>query len=59
MLLEDRLVHGWPWAHGVEYDLPGGIAVNLHPLPLALGAFVLALGWWLGRRRHAAVPENV
>ncbi|HET7341013.1 MAG TPA: TerC family protein [Methylomirabilota bacterium] len=59
MLLEDRLVRGWPWTHGPEYDLPGGIAISLHPLPLTLGALIVVLGWWLGRRRHAAVPENV
>jgi len=59
MILEDRLVHRWPLAHGVEYDLPGGIAVNVHPLPLALGAVILAIGWWVGRRRHAELPENV
>jgi len=59
MILEDRLVQRWPLTHGVEYDLPGGIAVNVHPLPLALGAVVMAIGWWVGRRRHAELPENV
>ncbi len=59
MILEDRLVRRWPLAHGVEYDLPGGLAVNLHPLPLALAVVIMAIGWWRGRHRHAAVPENV
>jgi YjbE family integral membrane protein len=59
MILEDRLASRWQLARGVEYDLPGGITVNLHPLPLALGAVIMALGWWRGRRRHAEMPENV
>jgi YjbE family integral membrane protein len=59
MILEDRLVRGWPWTHGPEYDLPGGFVVDLHPVPLALGVGIIALGWWRARRRHAAVPENV
>jgi YjbE family integral membrane protein len=58
MILEDRLASRWQLARGVEYDLPGGITVNLHPLPLALGAVIMALGWWRGRRRHAEMPEN-
>jgi YjbE family integral membrane protein len=59
MILEDRLLRGWALARGLEYDLPGGIVVNLHPLPLALGAAIMAIGWWVGRRRHAALPENI
>jgi YjbE family integral membrane protein len=59
MILEDRLASRWQLARGVEYDLPGGITINLHPLPLALGAVIMALGWWRGRRRHAEMPENV
>jgi YjbE family integral membrane protein len=59
MILEDRLVSGWPLAHAIEYDLPGGIVVNVHPLPLALGAAIMVIGWWFGRRRHVELPENV
>src|SRR5438445_4067350 len=36
MIVEDRFVRAWPWAQGFEYELPGGIDVSLHPLPLAL-----------------------
>jgi len=59
MILEDRLLRGWALARGLDYDLPGGIVVNLHPLPLALGAAIMAIGWWVGRRRQAALPENI
>jgi YjbE family integral membrane protein len=59
MILEDRLLRSWALARGLEYDLPGGIVVNLHPLPLALGAAIMAIGWWVGRRRQAALPENI
>jgi len=28
-------------------------------MAVAVGAMVAALGWWLSRRPHAAVPEDV
>ena len=60
MILEDRLVRDYPWARAFEYDLPGGLGeVSLHPLPIGLAAIVTALGWWLSRRAHPRVPENV
>jgi predicted tellurium resistance membrane protein TerC len=41
-----------------------GAAATLHrAVPIAIGAVVTALGWWLGRgarhHRHARVPENL
>ena len=60
MILEDRLVRDWPWAHGFEYDLPGRLgSVSLHPLPMGLAVILTILGWWLSRRPHRAMPENV
>ena len=60
MILEDRLVRDYPWAHAFEYDLPGRLgSVSLHPLPMGLAAVITALGWWLSRRPHPRVPENV
>jgi YjbE family integral membrane protein len=59
MMIEDRWVRHWPPARGFEYDLPFGLSIDLHPLPLALGLVMMVVGWWLGRRQHAHVPENV
>ncbi|MBI3635017.1 MAG: TerC family protein [Candidatus Rokubacteria bacterium] len=59
MILEDRFVRGWSWAHGWDRALPGGITVDLHPLPIALGVLLAVLGWWLARGKRHRVPENV
>jgi YjbE family integral membrane protein len=59
MILEDRSVRHRPWAHGFDYALPGGFEVSLHPLPLALAVTITAFGWWMSRRQHRHVPENV
>jgi YjbE family integral membrane protein len=59
MILEDHVIEAWSVARPIEYALPGGFAVNLHPFPFALGLVLAALGWWLARRPHAAVPEDV
>ena len=59
MILEDRFVREWSWAHGFEYGLPGGIGVSLHPLPLALAVVLTALGWWMSRQQHPRMSENV
>jgi len=50
MVFEDRAVRGWL----------GGSSEGLKlPMAVAVGAMVAALGWWLSRRPHAAVPEDV
>ena len=53
MILEDAFVHQWL----------GDAAGALHrPVPLALGAAVTALGWWLARglrHRRVRVPEKL
>ena len=59
MILEDRVVRIWPWTHGFDYALPGGVELHLHPLPLGLAVVMTALGWWWSRRPHHKVPENV
>jgi hypothetical protein len=59
MVLEDRLLRGWSVTRTVEYELPGGVPVRLHPLPLALAAAIVIVGWWRGRQRRPRVPENV
>jgi YjbE family integral membrane protein len=59
MILEDGFMRRYDWAHGFEYELPGGIGVGLHPLPVALAAILTALGWWMSRRQHPTIPENV
>jgi len=59
MVLEDRLVQSWPPAHPIEYDLPLGLTVNLHPFPLALGVVLVILGWWFSTRHHARIPEKL
>lgn len=59
MILEDRLVRGQPWAHAWEYALPGGMVVDLHPLPLGLGVTLTLIGWWLGWGKRHHVPEKL
>jgi YjbE family integral membrane protein len=51
MVVEDPIVTRWL----------AGAAPRLHlAVPIALGAVVTALGWWLGRgRRHVHVPEKL
>ena len=52
MMLEDKIVIGWL----------GDLAATLHrPAPVALGALISALGWWLARGVAARkkVPEHV
>jgi YjbE family integral membrane protein len=50
MVFEDKAVRGWLSVAGEGLKLPVAIAV---------GALVALLGWWLSRRPHAAVPEDV
>ena len=60
MILEDRILRDWPWAHGFVYALPWPLgSVSLHPLPMGLAVVITVLGWRLSRRPHARVPENV
>jgi len=59
MILEDRFVRAWPWAQGFEYELPGGLDVSLHPLPLTLAVVLTGIGWWMSRRQHPQMSENV
>jgi YjbE family integral membrane protein len=60
MILEDRLVRDWPWAHGFEYPLPWPLSsMSLHPLPMGLAVALTVLGWWFSRQPHPRVPENV
>jgi YjbE family integral membrane protein len=53
MMLEDAVVERWL----------GGLPGTLHQsVPLALGASITLLAWWLARgrpKRHARVPENL
>ena len=50
MMLEDPLIVRWL----------GDTAALLHrPLPVAIGAVVTALGWWLATGKRAKVPENI
>ena len=50
MMLEDPLVVRWL----------GGAAAFLHrPLPVAIGAVVTALGWWMATGKRAKLPENI
>ena len=39
-------------------DIRPGEGLKL-PVAVAMGAVVATLGWWLSRRPHAAVPEDV
>jgi YjbE family integral membrane protein len=50
MVFEDRLLVGWLGATAQQMKMP---------ISLLAGAAVAALGWWLARRPHAAVPEDV
>jgi YjbE family integral membrane protein len=50
MVFDDKAIHGWLSDAGDGLKLPVAIAV---------GALVAVLGWWLSRRPHAAVPEDV
>ncbi len=59
MILEDHALGAWSYAQPIEYALAGRIAVNLHPFPIVLAVVIAAVGWWLSRRPHAAVPEDI
>jgi YjbE family integral membrane protein len=50
MVFEDRAMVGWLGVVGQQVKLPVSVVV---------GAVVTTLGWWLSRRPHAAVPEDV
>jgi YjbE family integral membrane protein len=50
MMLDDPIIRGWL----------GGAAAGLHrAVPLAIGAVVTGLGWWLAREKRARTPEKV
>ena len=50
MMLEDPLIVRWL----------GDTAALLHrPLPIAIGAVVTALGWWMASGKRAKVPEKI
>jgi len=50
MMLEDPLIVRWL----------GDTAALLHrPLPVAIGAVVTALGWWMASGKRAKVPEKI
>ncbi len=50
MMLEDPLIVRWL----------GDAAALLHrPLPVAIGAVVTALGWWMASGKRAKVPEKI
>jgi YjbE family integral membrane protein len=50
MVFEDKAVVGWLGAMGQQTKMPVSVAA---------GAVIAALGWWLARRPHAAVPEDI
>jgi YjbE family integral membrane protein len=50
MMFEDRMVRSWLGERGGKLALP---------VSLVVGALVTAMGWWLARREHGAVPEDV
>src|SRR5438105_892846 len=50
MVCEDKAVVGWLGAMGMQMKMPVSVGA---------GAVVAALGWWLARRPHAAVPEDI
>jgi YjbE family integral membrane protein len=63
MMLEDRIVHErlGGIASFVSVPLPRGLVWQTHPLPLALGALITLLGWWIARtgRHRSRVPEKI
>jgi YjbE family integral membrane protein len=59
MMLEDRAMRGFAWAHAWDVALPGGLSVDLHPLPLGLAVALTAIGWWANRGKRPHVPETV
>ena len=50
MVFEDRAVAGWLGTLGHRIEVP---------VSIGLGLVVAALGWWLARRPHAALPEDI
>jgi len=50
MVFEDKAVVGRLGALGMQMKMPVSVGA---------GAVVAALGWWLARRPHAAVPEDI
>jgi YjbE family integral membrane protein len=50
MMLEDPLIVRW---------LAGTAALLHRPVPIALGAVVTALGWWMASGKRAKVPEKI
>ncbi len=59
MILDDRAVRDWPWAHGFNLVLPFGFTIGAHPLPVGLAVALTLIGWWLGRGKHHHVPEKL
>jgi len=59
MILEDRAVRDYPWAHGWDVALPAGVTIGVHPLTLGLFVALAGLGWRLGRDKRAHVPETL
>jgi YjbE family integral membrane protein len=50
MVFEDKAVAGWLGAMGPQMEAPVSVGAGL---------VVAALGWWLARRPHAALPEDI
>jgi YjbE family integral membrane protein len=50
MVFEDKAIVAWLGMTGERLKLPVAVAV---------GAVVAGVGWWLSRRPHAAVPEDL
>jgi YjbE family integral membrane protein len=50
MVFEDRAVAGWLGTLGHRIEVP---------VSIGLGLVVATLGWWLARRPHAALPEDI
>src|SRR5216684_6975891 len=59
MILDDRAVRDWPWAHGFNLVVPFGFTIGAHPLPVGLAVALTLIGWWLGRGKHHHVPEKL